>query len=216
MRVLIVTGGNIEDEFARELLKIYMFARKIAADRGIEFFYRSGLVPDMIVGDFDSVSEEALSYFQQADSVEVVSLNPVKDDTDTEFAIRKAIEMGATSITLLGATGSRLDHVLGNIELLGIGLESGIEMELVDSHNRIRMIGGGRLVIKKEKQFGKYVSLIPFSKEVTGLTLKGFFYPLSDYTLEKFCSLGISNEIVEETASIEFSEGILLVIEARD
>ena len=182
----------------------------------MDFFYRNHLTPDLIVGDFDSVSSEALAYYQSTGKVEIITLNPIKDDTDTEFAIRTAIEKGATSITLLGATGTRLDHVLGNIELLGIGLEKGVEMELVDSHNRIRMVSGGTLAFGKDAQFGNYVSLIPFTKQVTGVTLEGFKYPLSDYTLEKFHSLGISNEIVEEQAKIRFSEGILLVIESRD
>lgn len=71
-----------------------------------------------------------------------------KDDTDTEFALRLAISMGAECITVLGGTGSRLDHVLGNIELLGIGLELGVEIELLDANNRIRMTDHG-MVLKK-------------------------------------------------------------------
>lgn len=215
MRTVIVSGGEIDDEFARNWLKNNIFAGKIAADHGMDFFYRNHLIPDLIVGDFDSVSSEALDYFKDQ-NVECMQLNPMKDDTDTEFAIRTAIKRGAASITLLGATGTRLDHVLANIELLGIGLKQNIEMELVDSHNRIRMLRAGTYVLEKEKQFGRYVSLIPFSPQVMGVTLEGFQYPLSDYTLEQFNSLGISNEIVEENASIQFSDGILLVVESRD
>lgn len=214
MKTLIVSGGQIDDEFARNWLKNNIYARKIAADHGMDFFYRNHLVPDLIVGDFDSVSSEALAYFKSK-KVEIIELNPIKDDTDTEFAIRKAITEGATEITLLGATGTRLDHVLGNIELLGIGLEKGITIEIVDKHNRIRMIDRN-LEIRKDIQFGKYVSVIPFSKEVSGVTLEGFQYPLSNVTLEKFCTLGISNEIVEEKAMISVGEGIVLVVESRD
>lgn len=216
MKTLIVSGGQIDVDFVKKWLKSEIYARKIAVDRGIDFFYCNQIKPDLIVGDFDSVSSEALEYFQKQEEVESITLNPIKDDTDTEFAIRTAIEKGATSITLLGATGTRLDHVLGNMELLGIGLEKGVEMELVDSHNRIRMVSTGTHILEKEKQFGKYVSLIPISKQVAGLTLEGFKYPLSDYTLEKFCTLGISNEIVEEIAKIQLSDGILLVIESSD
>lgn len=216
MKVVIVSGGQIDDDFARNQLKNNIYARKIAADHGMDFFFRNHLTPDLIVGDFDSVSSEALKYFKSEGNVEIITLNPMKDDTDTEFAIRTAIEEGATSITLLGATGTRLDHVLGNIELLGIGLESGVEMELVDCHNRIRMVSAGTHIFCKEKQFGKYVSLIPVTPQVKGVTLNGFKYPLSDDALEKFRTLGISNEIIEETASVEFSDGILLLIESRD
>jgi thiamine pyrophosphokinase len=151
----------------------------------------------------------------------MITLNPIKDDTDTEFAIRTAIKKGATSINLLSATGSRLDHVLGNIELLGIALNhqntdgSTVQMDIVDPHNRISMIDAP-MEIKKKDCFGGYVSLLPVTPEVKGLTIRGFKYPLHHHTLKKFTSLGISNEIVESVATIDFIEGILLVIESQD
>ena len=110
--------------------------------------------------------------FQKKEGIVWHRLNPQKDDTDTEFALRLAISMGAECITVLGGTGSRLDHVLGNIELLGIGLELGVEIELLDANNRIRMTDHG-MVLKKEEQFGKYVSLIPYTAQVEHLYLAG-------------------------------------------
>lgn len=211
----VVSGGRIEDDFACQVISAHKEATLIAADSGMEFFYRNGRKPDVIVGDFDSVKEEILAFFREQQGIVMQELNPVKDDTDTESAIRLAISMGAEQITLLGATGSRLDHVLGNIELLGIGLSEGISMELVDANNRIRMTDTG-LVLHREEQFGTYVSLIPYTRQVEHLTLKGFKYPLSDYCLKGFCSLGISNEITEDEAVIAFDGGILLVIESRD
>ena len=221
MKTVIVSGGHIEDGFATRWIQEHPYDYRIAADRGMEFFYRSGLTPDLIVGDYDSVSSEVLRFYQSNPSVELITLNPVKDDTDTEFAIRKAIEKGATSITLLGSTGSRLDHVLGNIELLGIALkyeaESGckVQMEIIDAHNRIYMIDKS-IELTKEGQFGTYVSLIPITTEVKGLTLSGFKYPLKNHTLKKFSTLGISNEIAGTVAKIELYEGVLLVIESSD
>lgn len=138
-----------------------------------------------------------------------------KDDTDTEYAIREAIRRGAMEIVVIGATGTRIDHVLGNISLLGIGLEEQIKISLVDEHNRIRMINQP-LTIRKAEQYGKYVSLIPFSEKVSGVTLRGLKYPLTDYTMGGFNSLGISNEIVSDEATISFSSGELIVIESKD
>ena len=166
-------------------------------------------------GDFDSASSEALDYFGGQPDISWIRLNPVKDDTDTESAIRKAIVLGAEKITLLGATGTRIDHLLGNIELLGIGLQNHIPIQIVDERNRIRMIGAG-ITLEKEKQFGKFVSLIPYTNVVKGLTLTGFKYPLDHYDFKGFCSLGVSNEIIAESAQITFEDGILIVIEARD
>lgn len=231
---LIVSGGSIDDEAAAEYLRRETGGKNentgntgiadcikergitvIAADFGLEFCGRNRILPDMAVGDFDSVSEETLSNFQEKEGIVWYRLNPEKDDTDTEFALRKALEAGAERITVFGGTGSRLDHVLGNIELLGIGLSEGVPVELVDAHNRIRMLKTG-ITLEKEKQFGKYVSLIPYTDCVEHLFLTGFKYPLADACLRGFCSLGISNEIVEPAAEIRFDGGILLLIESGD
>lgn len=221
---VIITGGRISDAFAVQYLRQESFLETagnksersiIAADSGLEFCYRNQLLPQFAVGDFDSVTPETLAYFRQQQGIAWYPLNPQKDDTDTEFAVRLAIKNGAEKITILGGTGSRLDHVLGNIELLGIGMEAGVPIELVDACNRIRMIKSG-IVLKKEQRFGKYVSLIPYTDCVKHLYLTGFLYPLSDFCLQGFCSLGISNEIVENEAEIKFDGGILLVLETSD
>lgn len=212
---VIVVGGHIEDGFAKEFIVQEKPDFCIAADSGMNFFYRTGLKPDWIIGDFDSASGEALEYFKGQTDISWIKLNPVKDDTDTESAIRKAIALGAEKITLLGATGTRIDHMLGNIELLGIGLQNHIPIQIVDERNLVRMIDSG-ITLEQEKQFGKFVSLIPYTNVVKGLTLTGFKYPLDRYDLKGFCSLGVSNEIIEASATIKFEQGILIVIEARD
>jgi len=122
-KIVIVSGGSIQDAFAKEWIRDYQPDYIIAADSGMEFLHRVALQPDMIIGDFDSVLPETLSFFKEQPGIIWKQLNPVKDDTDTEFAIRQAIELGAKEITLLGATGTRLDHMLGNVSLLGIGLQ---------------------------------------------------------------------------------------------
>ena len=129
---IIVVGGHINDIFAKEFIEKERPELCIAADSGMNFFYRNKLTPDWIIGDFDSASSEALDYFGGQPDISWIRLNPVKDDTDTESAIRKAIALGAEKITLLGATGTRIDHLLGNIELLGIGLQNHIPIQIVD------------------------------------------------------------------------------------
>ncbi len=225
MRTIIISGGKIEDTFALEWLHKNHYDLLIAADSGMEFLYRNQIMPDVIAGDFDSVGDEAYQFFVESaegtgdknlkKKPEILRLNPIKDDTDTEFVIREAIRRGATSISILGGTGTRLDHVLGNVHLLGISLEYGVSIELVDTHNRIRMIRD-KLVLEKETQFGEFVSVLPFGGDATGVTLEGFKYPLENATMKTFSSLGISNEIVEEQAVVRVREGVLLVIESRD
>ena len=220
MRTLIVSGGKIEDSFALEWLQENSYDLLIAADSGMEFLYRNQIMPDVIAGDFDSVGDEAYLFFVEGIDLqrkrpEIIHLNPIKDDTDTEFVIREAIRRGSTSITILGGTGTRLDHVLGNVYLLGIGLEYGVAIELVDANNRIRMIRD-ELMLEREMQFGKFVSVLPVDGDAVGVTLEGFKYPLEDATIKTFSSLGISNEIVKELAVVRVNEGVLLVIESRD
>lgn len=215
MRVIIISGGHIDDVFALEWLKENKYDCMIAADSGMNFLHRNGIKPDVIAGDFDSVASDSLNAFSERADVEMLRLNPIKDDTDTEFVIREAIRRGATEIVLLGATGTRLDHVLANINLLGVGLEEGVQIQLVDAHNRIRMIEDA-LEIEKAEQFGAYVSILPVKGDAKGVTLEGFKYPLDDADVKCFSSLGISNEIKENKAKISVKSGTLLVIESRD
>ena len=215
MRYVIISGGCIDDTFATEWLKKNEYDCMIAADSGMNFLHRNGLVPDIIAGDFDSVEIESLQHFQDLNNVQVIKLNPMKDDTDTEFVIREAIRRGATEIIVLGATGTRLDHVLANVNLLGIGLEENVSIELVDAHNRIRMIDDS-LEIEKSNQFGSFISILPVKGDAKGVTLKGMKYPLQDADIACFSSLGISNEIVEDVARISVKQGVLLIIESRD
>lgn len=214
-RFLIVTGGEIEDAFANAYRKRISYDVLLVADHGMDYCYRNQMIPNIIIGDFDSVSEEALAFFKKKDEITFHQLNPVKDDTDTEFAIRYAIANGATEITLLGATGTRLDHVMGNITLLGIGLEEQVPITIVDPHNRIHMIDNS-ITIEKEKQFGRYISLLPFGGVAEGVTIIGAKYPLENYTIGGFNTLAISNEIVADAITIQVSKGFLVVVESRD
>ncbi len=213
--VLILSGGRIDPEFARDYLKDKHYDLIISADSGIDFCRQAELMPDVILGDFDSASPQAMAFYKGECPERIETFPARKDWTDTELAVRKALEAGAGQITVLGATGTRLDHVLGNIQLLKQALDAGAECVLVDAHNRIRMTDRS-LILQKKEQFGTYVSLIPFTPQVTGLTLRGFSYDVDQAVLESGRTLGISNEICREEAKIDLESGILLVMESRD
>lgn len=225
MKAAIVSGGTVDDPFLLEYMEKESYDVTIAVDHGLEFFYRNRRMPDYGVGDFDSVAKEALTFFQEkagrGASPVLEALNPMKDDTDTEHALQMALRMGCGTVHIFGATGSRLDHVLGNLQLLGYGLRAGSDCVILDPHNRIRLIDKETILTKRE-QFGTYVSLIPYTPRVVGLTLEGFLYPLKEYTMSCFyCKdaspiSGISNEILEDTARITLREGILVLVESKD
>ncbi len=214
MRTLIINGGNIEDDFALSFLKQTEYDFLISVDKGLEFTKRAGLVPDLILGDFDSADGSVKAFFDEMD-IPTRVFNPIKDSTDMEIAMGEAIERGSSEILILGATGSRLDHVIGSIKNLSMAVEAGVDACIYDPHNKIRMIRKG-ITISRSGQYGKYVSLHALGGSVSDLTLKGFYYNLDNYQLDAFSALGVSNEIVDETASISFSDGTLLVIESRD
>jgi thiamine pyrophosphokinase len=186
----------------------------IAADSGLAAADRLNIELDYIVGDFDSVSETVLQKYRKL-STPIKTFPKEKDKTDTQIAIELALMNHAVHLDIIGATGSRLDHVLANIHLLLLPMQLKVRASLIDGNNRI-YLKQESFTLKKQEQFGDYVSLLPFTEKVRGLTLRGFKYPLNQIVLTSGNSLGISNEIVEEEASVEFTEGILLVIESRD
>ncbi|MGN6709995.1 thiamine diphosphokinase [Anaerocolumna jejuensis] len=215
LKVLIVTGGEISLPFIKEYLTGRDFDKIIAVDKGLEAVQALSLKPDYIIGDFDSVSKEVISYYKTLEGVQVAEYDPMKDATDTELAILAAMELQPEEIVILGATGTRADHMMSNVSLLYLPLRENIRTSLVDKHNKIYIINRDT-VIYRNKLHGPYVSLLPFTEIVEGVTLKGFLYPLEDKTLTMGSSLCISNEVTEEKAEILIGAGILLVIEARD
>lgn len=215
MKTLIVTGGTTDPAFAIDYVRRQGFDYFIAADSGVRFFAQAGIWPDEVLGDFDSADPVLLGELRARPHIRFHQYRPEKDAVDTELALTLAIEKKSSEIHILGGTGTRLDHMLGTVRLPGLAMEHGIPCFLVDAHNRLRLIRS-RTVLTREGQYGDYVSLIPLTTKVTGVTLTGFKYPLHDHTLGGFTSLGISNEIVEPEAVVELEDGILILVESRD
>jgi thiamine pyrophosphokinase len=213
-KILIITGGRTEEEFLSKLLKTENFTLIIVADSGLVLADRLKIMPDYIVGDFDSVQEAVLDRYRNQ-STPIKTFPKEKDKTDTQIAIELALKLSPSSVTIVGATGSRMDHTLANIHLLLLFLQNKVEAFIVDQNNKL-YLKQESFFIEKSAQYGDYVSLLPFGEAVKGLTLKGFYYPLDSVILSAGSSLGISNEIVEDIARVEFREGIVLVMETRD
>ena len=213
-KILIITGGKTDDSFIRDLVEQEQYSFILAADHGLVVADELKLPLNYIVGDFDSVPEAILSQYREKD-IPIETFPREKDKTDTQLAIELALEQRPTSIDIVGATGTRLDHTLANIHLLLLPLQKNIDAFIIDPNNKI-YLKRKSFTIKKNKQVGNYVSLLPFTEEVKGLSLRGFRYPLDGIRLFSGSSLGISNEIVEEEARVEFDSGILLVMETRD
>ena len=187
----------------------------IVCDRGLEALYQLKIIPNHVVGDFDSVSSEVLEFYKKQTQIIFHTYNAEKDNTDTDIALKLAIQINSSEITILGALGKRMDHAIANIHILKDALEANIPCQIIDTYNRIYLINTEK-TLEKDKAYGKYISLIPLTSTVEGLTLKGFKYPLNKYNLPIGTSLGISNEMIEDIAHIEMEKGILIVIESKD
>ncbi|MBP1995032.1 thiamine diphosphokinase [Paenibacillus eucommiae] len=209
-RIVIVTGGTLGPWVMDEIRQGDLL---VGSDRGALFLLQNGFVPDISLGDFDSVTEAELADIR-AGSKAFLECDPIdKDLTDTEMAFNWAMEQQPAEITLLGALGTRFDHSLANIHLLRKGMELGIPCKIIDANNEVILINSPTTIHK-----GRYthVSLLPLSMEVTGITLNGFLYPLFQATLVVGQSLGISNVLLEQQGHIELASGYLLVIQSKD
>lgn len=225
---IIFTGGSIDLEFAAAWLAQSYRIREgkltdpagervglIAADRGLAACVSCGLVPDLIVGDFDSADPGLLDAWMGRTDTKICTYKPEKDWTDTELALEHGMELGWKQAAILGATGTRADHFFGSLQTLALALAKGISCELLDPYNRIRMTDRP-LTLSAKTQWGTYVSLFAYGGNVTGLTLKGFRYTVEDFLLTGTGTRGVSNEIVSDRAEISFRSGTLLVMETSD
>lgn len=214
-RTVIVSGGMLEEAFALDVLKSEETEFVIAADKGLCFLYRHHIMPDYIVGDFDSTPKEVVEFYKNETNVPIRQFNPIKDASDTEIALRHALDLGRKNIFLLGATGTRLDHVWANVQSLKIARDAGAEAMLMDSHNRIRVLNRG-IVLRREEAFGTHFSVFPLDGIVMDFNIKGAKYPLVHHALTPYDSLCVSNEFAEEEVEITFPMGNVILMETRD
>jgi len=211
MRALIVSGGRAPTE---ELLTEYLTNSDIiiGADRGCEALLRYNVVPTYILGDFDSASKETINRLEEM-GVCKFKYKTEKDYTDTELAFNLALDKGATEIIMLGVTGTRYDHTLGNIGLLLKALEVNVDAKIVDENNKIYLINKN---IKLNGKVGDIISLQAYFQTVKSLTIKGAKYELNNYDLKIGESITTSNEFLDKPIEISFKDGILMVLHTKD
>ncbi|WP_043933374.1 thiamine diphosphokinase [Bacillus sp. EB01] len=188
----------------------------IGVDRGTIELLQRGIRPFAAFGDFDSVSIEELDKVKAA-SPNLAKFQPEKDETDMELALIWALEQKPDCIRLFGASGGRIDHFLANVQLVEkfAVLVPEVPIVIQDTRNTVSIKMPGTYTIKKDLE-KKYISFLPSSQIVKGLTLKGFKYPLQNQTVEKGSTLCISNELLNDSCTFSFSEGILIVIRSND
>lgn len=221
-KTLIIGGGVVDIQFAKDYIKDKGFDTVVCADSGLDVAYQLGLDVDFAMGDFDSVSGEVYQRYterKKADgsNTEFVSYPPEKDATDMQIVLDWVVDKLPGEIQILGATGRRLDHFWANVNILMKPLSYGIKTSIVDEHNRLYLLDHSH-IFRKGEMFGKYVSLLPLTEEVSAVYLRGFKYELNGQNLTIGSSLGVSNELASdcEAALLEFGDGVLIIVESCD
>ena len=206
-RALIVGGGPVNLELLRQELdqKPDLI---IAADFGGYYCAELGIIPEVLMGDFDSLSSLLVDKLMNA-GARVIPYPARKDETDMELALDLAITEGSNRIHIVGGLGRRLDHTLSNIGLFLKALAHHVEVHLLDENHDITATSHSAVLSRKP---GWAVSLIPLTMKASGIFTTGLLYPLENADLFFEKSRGIHNEFTAETATIQVVEGILLVI----
>jgi len=210
MHAAIVAGSSLSAELDPATLAAADLL--VAVDGGAEALARLGLVPALLVGDMDSVTSETRRAFE-SQGVEVVLLPTAKDETDTEAALRLAVDRGADDVAVYGALGGpRLDHLLGNLLLLAAPWLTGVAVRMVDDRHEA-FLAGGDVVFGGEK--GEIVSLLPLSREVQDVRTSGLLYELAGEPLRRSATRSLSNVMTGPEARVTHAEGLLLLIHYR-
>ncbi len=202
-KCILVSAGPVEAQQAipAEFAGSYV----IACDAGWKNCQKLGLVPDLVLGDFDSSEQPALPG--------VVVLPREKDDTDTHYAARRVVEMGFSQVLMLGALGgARMEHTLAN---LGTGLwleQQGVRVALLNTRTRVSFALPGQPRSYPKGPY-QYFSIFPMEGQTQDICMTGAKYPLDHASLTVSYPLGVSNEWESEEIQLKVGQGALIVLE---
>lgn len=212
MKGLIAGSGNGVSK--ERLIQLASQADMImAADGGWKTLAHAGIRPNLVLGDYDSLSPEDYRAMTES-GVAHQTFKSEKDFTDMEAAIRAMVQKGAREITLVGAIGSRFDHSLANIFMLKGYKEKGVTIVIEDDHNRIEILCPGEEATLTAKVPWHY-SFLAIESQGAVISLEGMKYNLDHTQLDYGSTLGISNE-VEGEGRARVHSGVVLMVQARD
>lgn len=206
MKCLIVTAGSPPEY---ELLAAHTKDADlvVCADGAAGTLMKHNIIPDVLIGDFDSASNASVA-FMEASGSKVIRLEVQKNETDTEAAVALALESGAEDIVILGALGLRLDHALGNLGMLIKADRAGARCRIIDELHEITVARGTHILHGIP---GQTVSILPMAGDIT-VTATNLYYPLDRLLLRCDASRGISNILVSSPAELNIEGGYALII----
>lgn len=203
MKRCIIVGGTDISNYDRINAQIKSNDFVIFCDSGLKHMEKLAVKPSLIVGDFDSHENPHLD-------IETIVLPCEKDDTDTVFALKEAIERGYTEFLLIGVIGARLDHTLGNVYILEYLDELGLKGKIIDDYSEMELVSREPAYIEDSYAFFSLINIIGTAK---GITIQNAKYSLKDAEITCGYQYGVSNEVLsEQTAKVTVKEGKLLLI----
>ena len=176
----------------------------LCADGGYDYAEAAGITPDMLIGDLDSIT------VPNDTAIQTLIFPSEKDDTDTGICLQTALDKGFRDILIIGGLGGRLDHTMSNIQLITGKCHLADRIAIRDKSNSCTVITNGSITLPCIKN--QYVSIFSMSEKSTGVTTSGLKYPLTDAVMVYGSTLGTSNEIIDDQATISVTDGRLLVI----
>lgn len=215
-RIVIFANGALPDvEATHALLKEDDYL--IAADGGANHLMKIGILPEVLIGDLDSIDEDILFKLISAE-IKIEQYPEDKDETDIELALRYAVELQPSAILIVGALGGRLDQTIANLSLLTHPMLAKIDSRLDDGVEEaffcLASAGNGEQVQVRGRS-EDIVSLIPWQAPVEGVVTEGLQWPLYGETLYPDKSRGVSNKMLSESASVKIEKGLLLIVHRR-
>ncbi|HBW38430.1 thiamine diphosphokinase [Desulfosporosinus sp. BICA1-9] len=208
-KIAVLANGVWDSKWGKHVLNEVDFL--ICADGGANYAALSECMPDLVIGDLDSISPENLSQCETSGCI-IERYPSEKDETDLELAFLRAVEMadlvGERDIWLYGATGNRIDHFLGNIALMLAYARKGYRIRLVDPEHEMWVLQGREEISASR---GQELSLISLSEQAV-VTTEGLYYPLDRGVLYQDSPRGISNVFLGGEAVIEVHQGWVMVV----
>jgi len=201
---LIISGGDYSP-LPQNLSYDYV----IACDHGYDNAIKLDIIPNLIMGDFDSYMGDSYNDFG---NIPVLRFSVMKDDSDTMLAIKKAIALGYDDIIIACALGGRMDHTIANIQSMTYAASNKVSCTILSEKECLKTFTGPSITLKKKE--GYSLSLFSLSDSCSGLSIKGAKYNADNISLYNNFPLGLSNEWEEENVILELDSGILLIVES--
>jgi thiamine pyrophosphokinase len=203
--VVVVASGDGPD------LTLPAAGRVVAADGGLLRAQALGLDVDVVVGDLDSATPEAIAAAEAA-GARIVRYPQAKDATDLELALDEAVALGGRRVLVVASAGGRLDHLLGSVLLLAAERYAALELDALVGDALVHVVRGERTMHGVP---GELLTLIPLGGAATGVTTDGLEYPLRGETLAPGTTRGVSNVFLGTEARVTLERGVLLAIRPR-